>query len=333
MYRKWLTWIGAATLALAVVLLSAAPASAQRWGYGHGFYGPTYGYGYGDAYGSGVYANRGFGYGYYPGWRANWGYYPGSNYGWGTTWNGYPTTTYTYAPSDYGTGQVAASNTMPAGQYTSFYSAASNYSESQVPRTAALFHVQVAPDAKITFSGHETKETGHHREFVTPALEENQVFYYNIRAQWTDNGRNIDRTNKILVRPGDRIRIDFDRDITVVEEMIPSRTMLRSQSGYEGTADQNLRREGELVPAPADRDDLNRAKPNRNGEIVPAPADKADQNRSDVNRKDKEATAPNNNDDLNKPAPSTPAPDNQSNAPQGTTPQTNPPPTPPSNPK
>lgn len=312
MYRKWLAYLGIAAVALAVVMIAAAPASAQRfggWGWGNRALGLGTNYGYGSPwYGGNYYGGNwydsgwgartydpGLGYSsYYPG--SNWAYSPGYNYpnygyGFRNTWTSYPATVSTYAPS-YSLGmQYATSAPMPAHQ--SFYPADHMIDQSNVPAKAALFHVHVPPDAKISFSGHETQQRGNHRAFVTPALEENQTYSYDIRAQWTEDGRNMDRTTKVLVRAGDRTRIDLNRDMTVVEEMTPSPSLLRSQSAYEETSDQETQQEDEIVPAPTDRQDLKREEY------------RLEERR--IEQKKTDAPTPNNNDDLNRPAPNPPS--------------------------
>ena len=218
-------------------------------------------HGLGYGYGSGFDNNWGYGnpgyynsYSYYPGWRSNWGYYPGSNYAWGNSWNTYPGGVYGYQPSDYGAGRFA-SNLQSAQPYTSFYGGDNGYDERNVPSKAALISVRIAPDAKVVFSGHETQQRGNFREFVTPALTDNQTYSYELRTQWNENGQTIDRTRKVLVHPGDRIHIDFTRDGLALNQMTPEATAIRSQSGYDADSNQNL-----------PKDQLN-----RNGEIIPAP--------------------------------------------------------------
>ncbi len=267
MLRKWLV-LGVPAVALASLMFVAQAASARSWGgFGTGYYGTGFGYapgynyygGYGSPY-YGGYNNWYSGYGttYNPGSYNGWNsyYYP-SNYNntWGNSW--YPNTgSYTWnnlgSPNNYwnyyghepnyfysGVNTYNGSNMQP-NQTTSFYSADHMMNNPNVPETAALISVRVPPDAKIWFSDHETKEQGHFRQFVTPALEKG-VFYYNLRARWNENGRDFDRSQKVLVRPGDRINVDFMRDMISVDEMTPYHFRGQTQSGYESGTDQNLR--------------------------------------------------------------------------------------------
>jgi len=284
MSRKWLAYLGVPAVALAGVLLVTPTASAQRfgrmggvgigfgsgYGYGRGVgFGNGYGYGspyYGNYYGNN-FAGNGYGWnnGYYnnyshsPAWGSGWNSYP-SNYGY--TWNSYPSSTYsTYQPAYSYNGQQFASNynTVPNRGTTSFYPA--DQSAANVPETAAVINVRVPPDAKITFSDQETKQQGPFRQFVTPALDRGQNYYYMLRVQWNENGQSMDRSRKILVHAGDRINLDVPADMNAAGDatQLPN----RSQNGNEGATDPNRpnplnRNSTETVPAPADRSNLNR---------------------------------------------------------------------------
>jgi len=303
MSRKWLAYLGVPAVALAGLLLMTPTASAQRFGrfggVGLGF-GSGYGYGngfglgmgnygwgspyYGNSfYGNNYYGNRFGGYGwnngwnngyynnvYSPGWSSNWNSYPG-NYGY--TWNSYPSTTYsTYQPAySYGGQQFAS---MPHQGTTSFYSA--DHAASNIPETAAWINVRVPPDATITFSDEQTKQQGPFRQFYTPALDKGQTYYYMVHVQWNENGQNMERTRKVLVRAGDRINLDVAPDMTAVDEMTPAHLPNRSQSGYEGTTDHNrantTNSNPETIPAPSDRSNLPNTNDNLNRSTNPAPA-------------------------------------------------------------
>jgi uncharacterized protein (TIGR03000 family) len=257
---KRLMGLGLPAVALAALMIVAQPASAQRFGgfglgtgWGHGWgYAPTYNYGYSPYYSSYSpygYSNwSGYNTSYYPGWN-NWNtgwnnsyYYPStytySNWGYPNSYSNYY---YGHEPNYYfsGVNTYNTSNMMP-NQTVSFYSADHMFQHQNVPQTAALITVRVPPHAQIWFSDHKTNEQGHMRQFVTPSLDKDNLFYYMLRASWDEgNGRKIDRSQKVLVRAGDRINVDFNRDIVTVDEMTPYRFQGQTQSGYEGTEDQN----------------------------------------------------------------------------------------------
>ncbi len=288
-----------------VVMLAAAPASAQRWGMG-GWRGYGYGIDLGQPYyGQGYYNNWGY-LNNYPGYSSNW-YNPGWRSGWMTTypsyysgWNYAPNRVYGWQPSNY-----AVSTVQNDQRYTSFYSGDRAYDDA-VPAKAALISVSMAPDAKITFSGHETKQQGSFREFVTPVLADNDTYSYDLRMQWTENGQNIDRTRKILVHAGDRIHLDIGRDGMMVHQVTPAPTAVRHQSGYDS--------------------DMNREK--LNGEKIQAPQDQNNQNQNNQNQNNQNNDRNNqNNGEPRQPIPQAP---NGSNDPQqGGVPRTNSPTAPP----
>jgi uncharacterized protein (TIGR03000 family) len=72
-----------------------------------------------------------------------------------------------------------------------------------------LINVHVMPDAEVWFDGQKTSQTGAYRSFISPALNPDQEFVYHIRARWTENGREVDKTRKIDVHAGDRLLVNF----------------------------------------------------------------------------------------------------------------------------
>jgi uncharacterized protein (TIGR03000 family) len=73
----------------------------------------------------------------------------------------------------------------------------------------ALFRVRVPEDATVWFSNEKTTQGGGERLFVTPPLAEKQVFTYEVRARWRQDGKDMERTRKVVVHPGDRVTVDF----------------------------------------------------------------------------------------------------------------------------
>jgi len=286
MSKNWLAYLGAPAVALAGLLLLTPTVSAQRFGGGRlgGIgYGNGYGSGYANPwYGGNYYGGNGFGWNngaysgynnsYYPGWNSSFGNTYPNNYHWGNNWNSYPNNSfYSNQPTYYSSGQFTT-NMVPGQPYTSFYSAA-NLGGVSIPENAALVRVQVPADAKVWFSDHETQQQGQFREFVTPALDKGQNYYYDVRARWNENGQPVERTRKVLVHAGDRSNVDFSRDENPTGATIPVTPGSRSQSGYQGLNDQNrngqLNRNNETVPAPVDRSDLNRGSDNLNRPTTP----------------------------------------------------------------
>jgi uncharacterized protein (TIGR03000 family) len=48
-----------------------------------------------------------------------------------------------------------------------------------------------------------------HRVFNTPALEPNESYYYEIRAEVTRNGQSVTQTQKVLLHAGEVVQASF----------------------------------------------------------------------------------------------------------------------------
>lgn len=200
-------------LSLAALLVIADSAHAQRrgggWGGGRGYGGgwgggnnwqsyvaPFIGGGYGNNYyGNGYYG--GYGRGYY---GNNWGYgnYIGSPYysGYRSGYY-YPSTTYVVPSYDY----------APSYSSSSYQS---SYTPTQTQPTNAQIRVLV-PDAqaKVTFDGNPTQQTGTERWFYTPNLQAGANNSYRIRATWMMAGREMTQERVVNVNPGQSVTVEF----------------------------------------------------------------------------------------------------------------------------
>jgi uncharacterized protein (TIGR03000 family) len=215
--------------ALAVLAWSATPASAQRWGWG--------GRGYGDGYGYGGWGSYRYGNYYGPSY-SSYGYYGRPYYGGG--YSSY------YNPSGYASGSCCcdggdgyAYGGQSAG-YSSFYSGPTGENQN-----AVRMNVHVPSDARVFFDGEQTREQGEFRQFVSPALEPNENYTYEIKASWMENGRPVERTRKLQVRAGQRLNVDFlamgqGRDTRSNEELnAPPRPERRREEMPKSGSDQN----------------------------------------------------------------------------------------------
>jgi uncharacterized protein (TIGR03000 family) len=69
--------------------------------------------------------------------------------------------------------------------------------------------VLVPADAELDFNGTQMSQTGTERVFVTPPLEPGSNYRYTIRARWTEDGKPVEQTRKVGVKPGGEVRVDF----------------------------------------------------------------------------------------------------------------------------
>lgn len=126
---------------------------------------------------------------------SNGGYYGAPQYGGSGLYNAPP---YYGLPGDYGSNNLTAG---PNNGYQANYFAPFNDS--------ATIDVRVPTDAKVWFDDQPTRQTGELRSFYTPRLSGDTVYYYTVKATWDDNGKPVERTRKIAIRPGSRQVVDF----------------------------------------------------------------------------------------------------------------------------
>lgn len=79
-----------------------------------------------------------------------------------------------------------------------------------VPENAALIDMRVPANAEVWFSGEKTKSTGEFRSFVTPSLEKDRKFAYELRVRWMENGKPVEKVEKLPVRAGARLNLHFN---------------------------------------------------------------------------------------------------------------------------
>jgi uncharacterized protein (TIGR03000 family) len=226
MSRQSPRFLKTTALAAAVLFFAAGPAAAQRGGGGHGGggggpHGPGGGGGGGSRGGWGNYGGSGYhggyGYGRYYG---HGGYYPGW-YGFGIGIG--------YSPYfDGGSYSSAGYYGIPSlGDYASLETPVP-YSRFYPPRPAdpgpnapggaatpaddkAHVRVVVPAGAEVWFDGERTSQSGSLREFVSPPLAPDDMYAYEVRARWMENGKPVEQTRRVLVRAGALTTVDFTR--------------------------------------------------------------------------------------------------------------------------
>jgi uncharacterized protein (TIGR03000 family) len=85
--------------------------------------------------------------------------------------------------------------------------------QAQADDTASLT-ILVPADAELMIDGARTTQTGKERRFNTPALPAGKKYVYVVRARWQQDGKPIDRTRKVTLSAGARVRVDFLADET-----------------------------------------------------------------------------------------------------------------------
>jgi uncharacterized protein (TIGR03000 family) len=183
---RFLALAGLAVAAALLLFASGAEAGPRGGGNrGGGYYGGNRGGGY---YGG----NRGgyYGGGYY---RGGIGVYPGSYY-------------------DYPYGYSAPSYVVPAAPYYDSRPAAADYAPpADASDLTAHVTVRAPADAEIWFGATKTRQTGAVREFESPELMSGREYTYEVRARWTQDGKEVSRTQSIEVSAGARKTVDFTK--------------------------------------------------------------------------------------------------------------------------
>jgi uncharacterized protein (TIGR03000 family) len=70
-------------------------------------------------------------------------------------------------------------------------------------------HVHVPANARVWVDGEATRQKGTDRDFMTPPLRSRQELTYTFKAQWNQDGRNVERTLQVRVKANDTANVDF----------------------------------------------------------------------------------------------------------------------------
>jgi uncharacterized protein (TIGR03000 family) len=135
------------------------------------------------------------GYGGYGGYYPSYGGYYGNDY-----------------PQDYSAGPAASYYVSPATP--SVYNvpdqnARGGAAAAQDP--IAHIMVKVPADAEVWFGSGKTQQTGAQREFVSPPLGTGKDYSYEIKARWTQDGKEVVQTRQIDVTAGAWKVVDFTK--------------------------------------------------------------------------------------------------------------------------
>jgi len=113
-----------------------------------------------------------------------------------------PTYTYPTAPA---TNVQSAAPGSGGNSDRAFYSPAETFPEER----PVSVNIAVPAGASIWFDGVATTQQGASRRFVSPRLEPNHDYVYNITAKWTSNGKEIAQSRRLEVHAGDVVNVTF----------------------------------------------------------------------------------------------------------------------------
>jgi uncharacterized protein (TIGR03000 family) len=117
-----------------------------------------------------------------------------------------------YTPPTYYAPPAAAPSTPAATGYQSFYpsEAGAFGSASGAARNRPVsVNVTVPADAQIWFGDVKTDRTGTFRQFVSPPVAPGREYTYDVKATWTQNGKEVTQTRNVTVHAGDVINLSF----------------------------------------------------------------------------------------------------------------------------
>lgn len=76
-------------------------------------------------------------------------------------------------------------------------------------QTRATILVRAPADAQVWLEGKQSQQQGTERRFVSPPLEAGYTYSYQVRGQWQENGKSVERTRTIQVEPGKEVAVDL----------------------------------------------------------------------------------------------------------------------------
>jgi len=101
--------------------------------------------------------------------------------------------------------------TLPAVFASGVVSAFLLFGATPIARAAAPANIEmvVPTDAHVWIDDAATTLQGTERHFVSPSLQVGTRYFYEIRVQWTEGGKTLERSRRVRFGSGDQIRIDL----------------------------------------------------------------------------------------------------------------------------
>jgi uncharacterized protein (TIGR03000 family) len=122
-------------------------------------------------------------------------------------------------------------NTTPA--VPAAFSGSSNSAAAMDTSTASVARLRllVPADAVVWVDGQRTAPTGFLREYVSPRIDPNREYGYDVRAEWNENGQPVTRSRKITFFAGDRLTINLLDTGSDRRDPVIHQTLKRSEPG------------------------------------------------------------------------------------------------------
>jgi len=79
-------------------------------------------------------------------------------------------------------------------------------------KTATIDVLVGNPNAEVWVNGNKVAQGGQNRPFVTPDLEDGKPYKYEVRAKWSQNGKEYDQKRAVTVRAGEQVGLTFAVD-------------------------------------------------------------------------------------------------------------------------
>jgi uncharacterized protein (TIGR03000 family) len=77
------------------------------------------------------------------------------------------------------------------------------------PSDVARLEVRVPAQAEVLLDGSKTKQTGTTRTFVSSPMAPGQEYSYEVRARWTQGGREVEEARNVTLRAGSQVTVEF----------------------------------------------------------------------------------------------------------------------------
>jgi uncharacterized protein (TIGR03000 family) len=90
----------------------------------------------------------------------------------------------------------------------------SNYPpESAMRRSSVFLSVRVPANAELLFDGAKTTQRGNLRQFISPPINPDGLYVYEITAKWMEGGTERTQSRKVDVRAGQRLMVDLTQPL------------------------------------------------------------------------------------------------------------------------